>query len=470
MKKQLRLAAIVAGVAIIAAACGPSGGSAAPTRQRPRRQQVRPASVAPGVGGPAALSGEVTLWHSYGSGGGETGALNTVLETVRAANPELTIEVVEQPFDQIFTKWRTDVAAGGGADMFIAPNDSLGQDAREESIANLDEYLAGNAALDGYLPVAIEGSKVDGAFYMVPESLKAVAMWYDKSKVTTPPTTSDELLAAVKDGSVKIGINQGVYHQFGWTGAFGGELMDATGKCTADAGGFAEAFAYLKELKDAGAVFNTDGNALKTQFQTGEINAIIDGPWQTADFRTALADNLAVAPIPAGPSGAANPVHRHGRLVHQPEPRCHAGQAGGRRRARAVGSCGRAGLRRRGRACPGEPGGLDHRSHHPGLRRCRRGRPAPPAERAIRRLVGTVRRRAEQGHGRRCRSGDRGQGRLRAHERGERPLGLPLDGSIGGTHPGAPDRPRCVPDHLDSGPLPGRYSRPAIRPQRPTEE
>jgi arabinogalactan oligomer/maltooligosaccharide transport system substrate-binding protein len=256
---------------------------------------------------PAALSGEVTLWHSYGSGGGETGALNTVLDTVRAANPELTIDVVEQPFDQIFTKWRTDVAAGGGADMFIAPNDSLGQDAREESIANLDEYLAGNAALDGYLPVAIEGSKVDGAFYMVPESLKAVAMWYDKSKVTAPPTTSDELLAAVKDGSVKIGINQGVYHQFGWTGAFGGQLMDDTGKCTADAGGFAEAFAYLKELKDAGAVFNIDGNALKTQFQTGEINAIIDGPWQTADFRTALADNLAVAPIPSGPSGPANP-------------------------------------------------------------------------------------------------------------------------------------------------------------------
>jgi arabinogalactan oligomer/maltooligosaccharide transport system substrate-binding protein len=311
MKKQLRLAAVVAGVAIIAAACGPAAGSVAPSAAS-TAPSTPPGSVAPESQAPAALSGEVTLWHSYGSGGGETGALNSVLETVRAANPELNIEVVEQPFDQIFTKWRTDVAAGGGADMFIAPNDSLGQDAREQSIANLDEYLAANPALEGYLPVAIDGSKVavddqPPAFYMVPESLKAVAMWYDKSKVTTPPTTSDELLAAVTDGSVKIGINQGVYHQFGWTGAFGGELMDDTGKCTADAGGFADAFAYLKSLKDAGAVFNTDGNALKTQFQTGEINAIIDGPWQTADFRTALADNLAVASIPAGPAGAANP-------------------------------------------------------------------------------------------------------------------------------------------------------------------
>jgi arabinogalactan oligomer/maltooligosaccharide transport system substrate-binding protein len=308
MKKQLRFAAIVAGMAIIAAACGPSGGTAAPSAAGPSTApSTAPESTAPESQAPAALEGEITLWHSYGSGGGETGALNKVLDNVRAANPGLKINVVEQPFDQIFTKWRTDVAAGEGADMFIAPNDSLGQDAREQSIANLDDYLDGNTALDGYLPVAIDGSKVDGSFYMVPESLKAVALWYDKSAVATPPKTSDELLAGVKDGSIKLGINQGVYHQFGWTGAFGGTLMDDSGKCTADAGGFADAFAYLKSLKDAGATFNTDGNALKTDFQTGKINAIIDGPWQTADFRKALGDKLAVTPIPAGPAGAANP-------------------------------------------------------------------------------------------------------------------------------------------------------------------
>ncbi|HET9346748.1 MAG TPA: extracellular solute-binding protein [Candidatus Limnocylindrales bacterium] len=308
MKNTIRAAGILGALTIAIAACGggatPSPSASSPAASQPAGSQP----VASGSAGAAApLSGEITLWHSYGSGGGETGALNTVLGRVHDANPDLTIEVVEQPFDQIFTKWRTEVAAGGGADMFIAPNDSLGQDAREESIANLDEYLVDNPALEGYLPVAIEGSKVDGSFYMVPESLKAVALWYDKSKIATAPTTSDELLAAVKDGSIKLGVNQGVYHQFGWTGAFGGELMDDTGACTADDGGFAEAFAYLKELKDAGAVFNTDGNALKTQFQTGEIDAMIDGPWQTADFRTALGENLAVAPIPDGPVAAANP-------------------------------------------------------------------------------------------------------------------------------------------------------------------
>jgi arabinogalactan oligomer / maltooligosaccharide transport system substrate-binding protein len=143
---------------------------------------------------------------------------------------------------------------------------------------------------------------------MVPESLKAVALWYDKTKLATPPATTDALLAGVKDGSITLGLNQGIYHMFGFSGAFGGKLMDDTGKCVADQGGFADAFKYFQDLKAAGAKFYTDGNAQKQDFQTGKLNATIDGPWQTADFVKALGDKLAVAPMPAGPSGAkANP-------------------------------------------------------------------------------------------------------------------------------------------------------------------
>lgn len=310
MNTKLRVLGVFASLAIAVAACSSPGTTSSPAASS--AASSGPVASADGSAEPSAatapLTGEITFWHSYGSGGGETGALNKVLDTVRAANPGLTINVVEQPFADIFTKWRTDTAAGGtDVDLFIAPNDDLGKDARAESIADIDQYLAGNPALADFLPVALDGSKVDGKFRMVPESLKAVALWYDSAAIATPPTTSEELLAGVKDGSIKLGVNQGVYHQFGWTGAFGGTLMDDSGKCTADAGGFAEAFAYLKSLKDAGAKFNTDGGALGTDFKTGVINAIIDGPWTTADFRTALGDKLAVTPIPDGPSGKANP-------------------------------------------------------------------------------------------------------------------------------------------------------------------
>jgi len=313
MKRHLRFAGLLAGVVIATAACTSGAATTAPSAEAPSAAapSVEAPSTAPESQAPAGLTGELTLWESYASGGGELGGFNHILDGIKAANPDLKINVVEQPFSDIFNKWNTDVAAGGGADMFIAPNDSLFTQADAGVLANRNDALAGK--LDGFTQVSVDGSKADigdgkgPQLYMVPESLKEVALWYDKSAVTTAPATTDALLAAVKDGSIKLGLNQNAYHMFGFSGAFGGKLMDDTGKCVADQGGFADAYKYSADLKAAGAKYYTDGNALKQDFQTGKLNAVIDGPWQTADFKTALGDKLAVAAMPDGPGGHSNP-------------------------------------------------------------------------------------------------------------------------------------------------------------------
>src|SRR3954469_4855679 len=316
-----RLVALFAGAAIFTAACSGSTATTAPTTAASAAAPSTASSAAPSTeasGEPSSsappsqstaaepLSGELTLWHSYGSGGGETGAFQKALGQLLATNKDLKVNILEQPFADIFTKWQTDVLAGGGPDMYIAPNDNLFSQSDAGALADLTSNLEGK--LDGFNQVAVDGSKVDGKFYMVPESLKAVAMWYDKSKVATAPTTTDALLAGVKDGSIKLGIHQdSIYFNYGWAGAFGGNLMDDAGKCVADQGGWADGFKYLADLKAAGAKFYTDGNVLKQDFQTGKINATVDGPWQTADFTKALADKVAVASMPGG-TGTANPL------------------------------------------------------------------------------------------------------------------------------------------------------------------
>lgn len=302
MNTKHRLGALVAGLAIFVSACG---GAASPSPSAAPSAAASP-SAAAASSAPAGLSGELTVWHSYGSGGGEAGALNKVLAKIQAANPDLKLTVLDIPFDQLFNKWNTDVAAGGGPDLFIAPNDNLYSQASAGLLEPLDAQLADRLAT--LLPVAVNGAKVAGKTYMVPESLKAVALWYDKSAVTTVPATLDDMLAAVKSGALKLAINQNGYHNFGFSGAFGAKLMDDTGKCVADTTGWAKGYQYLADLKKAGAQFFTDGNAAKDAFQTGKVNAIIDGPWQTADFRKALGDKLAVAPIPVGPGGKADPL------------------------------------------------------------------------------------------------------------------------------------------------------------------
>jgi arabinogalactan oligomer/maltooligosaccharide transport system substrate-binding protein len=314
MRSLFKLLSAVVFLALFLAACGQSGGTsgttgtAAPAGEAAATQAPAEsgATAAPATGGETAggaITGEVTLWHAYGAGGAEEKAINKLIESAKATNSGATITVLAVPFDQVFNKFETEAATGGGPDLFIAPNDSLGKHVRAALLQPVD----GKIDTSNLLPVAIEGCTVDGQLYCVPESLKAVALFHNTEKVTEVPESTDALLEAVKGGA-KLGINQNAYHNYGFFVAFGGQLLDDSGKAIADQGGFADAMKYLSDLKAAGATFYTDGGKMANDFQTGALDMVIDGPWNTGNFQPALGDKLAVAPMPAGPSGPAGPL------------------------------------------------------------------------------------------------------------------------------------------------------------------
>src|SRR5574341_13729 len=252
------------------------------------------------------VSGTVVLWHAYKTGSAEEDTLTQLVENAKTEFPDLTTEVLQIPFEQIFNKYQTEVAAGGGPDMFVAPNDDLGNWARGGLVEDLDEELAGR--LDGVSQTGVDGMKVGGVLYGVPESAKAVALYYNTSLVETPPATTDELLAAVEGGAPTT-FFIGAYHMFGWAGAFGGQLMDDSGKCVADQGGWAEALEYLVALKGAGAVMTNDYGAAEAPFRAGETAFFVNGPWALGDYKKDLGENLGVVKMPSGPGGDAKPLN-----------------------------------------------------------------------------------------------------------------------------------------------------------------
>ena len=262
-------------------------------------------TAAPSGGSMAPITGNVTVWESYGSshGSAESDAWAAALAQFKKDNPAANVTALDVPFSDIFNKFETEAAAGGGPDLFITPNDSLGKEVRAGLLLPLDDKLAGH--LDNDLSVAVNGSKVDGKLYEVPESLKAVALFYNSDKVKTVPATTADLLTAVK-GGLKIGLNQSAYHNWGFYNAFGGTIFDAKGVAQVDAE--AATLQYLKDLKAAGGQFFTDGGKLSDAFKGGSLDATIDGPWLTGDYKKALGAKLGVAPIPAGPSGPAAPL------------------------------------------------------------------------------------------------------------------------------------------------------------------
>jgi len=264
-----------------------------------------PATTVPPTAAKACdVKGEVTLWHSYHTGGSEEVAINQLIDQLKKDCPEAKINVLAIPFDQIFNKWETEVAAGGGPDMFVAPNDNLGKEMRADLVLALDDKLAGK--LDKVAKTGIDGMTVEGKIYGVPQLFKAVALYYNKDKVATAPATTDELLAMVKDKKATIVLNQNAYHNFGFWPAFG-PVLGADGTCTPNTG-LDKAFQYLVDLKAAGGLFETDGGKADTMFRQGQVDMIINGPWVLGDYKKDLGDKLGVAPIPAGPGGKAGPL------------------------------------------------------------------------------------------------------------------------------------------------------------------
>ncbi len=300
MKKLVLLALIVLAVFVVACATP----TAAPTKAPPPPASSSAASSAAPAAGPT-VKGNVTIWNGYHTGDNEEKALTQLIDAAKKAYPDAKITVLQIPFDQLFNKFETESAAGGGPDMFIAPNDSLGKEARAGLLAPLDDLLKGK--LDAFSKLSVQGVTVDGKIYAVPMIPKALAMYYNKTTVTAPPKTTDELLALVKSGK-KVGIPNSGYHTFGWWRAFGGSLMDNTGKCVADQGGVADAYKFLMDLKAAGAQIRADGD-LDTLYRQGQLDVYFNGPWVLGGNEDALGkDKVGVAAMPKGPKGDAGPL------------------------------------------------------------------------------------------------------------------------------------------------------------------
>ncbi len=308
MKKYLPLISILLIAAFALAACKPAATpTAAPAPETTTAPEATTAPTEVVTEAPTAEPVEVTFWHAYATGSAEEIALAKVLEQAAVDLPNIKINVLQVPFGDIYNKYRTDVAAGAGPDMFVAPNDSLGDDARAGLIADITDLLAGK--LDGVNQLGIDGMTVEGKIYGVPESLKAVAFWYNTDLMPTPPATTDELLKMMQDGT-PISISYGCYHDFGFFGAFGGKIFDENWKVVADQGtGVVDAMEYLKSLYQislANGWPKNDSDGL-APFTDGTMAAITNGNWAMGDYKNALGDKLAVTALPAGPVGPATP-------------------------------------------------------------------------------------------------------------------------------------------------------------------
>ena len=215
-----------------------------------------------------------------------------------AANPNITVDVLAVPFDQLQNKFQTEAAAGGGPTLTFGPQDRM---AGYATAGLLAEIPADTAFLKDLVPAAVEGGKVGGKLVGVPVNNKVLALFYNKSKVTEEPKDFDALLAAAKTD--KMALTADWFHNYMWAPAFGAKFMDENGKVVIDSPEGAAAYAYFKQVCESeGVTCDSNDGDMDTLFRQGEVAFRIQGPWASGDFIKDLgAENVGVMAIPTIP-------------------------------------------------------------------------------------------------------------------------------------------------------------------------
>ena len=100
--------------------------------------------------------------------------------------------MLDIPFSDLFSKFETAAATGGGPDLYIAPNDSLPTEARANLLVDESSLSATLlAAPYNESQVSLDAATVDGKLYEIPESMKAVGLFYRTDLLPTAPTTTN---------------------------------------------------------------------------------------------------------------------------------------------------------------------------------------------------------------------------------------------------------------------------------------
>lgn len=258
---------------------------------------------------PLPIGGTVVLWHSWAGADGD--ALNTMLSAAARDYPELAVETLFVAYDDLVQAYVSAVENGGGPDLILAPNQWLGDLVEAQAVLALEEEVIG-PALEEFWPATRDSMRWDGTLYGLPTTFELVSLYYNRGYIEPEalPTTTDELLAlAQANPLLGIGLYNSLYHLYWGIPAYGSQLFDASGVAVLDQStGTADYLNWLADMNETPGIFvDSDYGMLLDRFKKSEFAFFVDGPWSIDELRGALGDNLAVAQLPAGPVGPAQP-------------------------------------------------------------------------------------------------------------------------------------------------------------------
>lgn len=212
------------------------------------------------------------------------------------AKYNVPIRIQQLAFGDIRDQMKVAGPAGQGPDILIGANDWLGDLVTNGLLSEMD-LGDKTKSID---PVALNGFSYQGKLYGLPYDVEAVALFYNKDLVPTPPGTWDDLKSLAKKLQDDKKVDQGYvlqegdpYHTYPLITGFGGYVFGKNQDGSYNPqdlgldspGSLAAAKEIDSMVKDGLLRANVNYDTMMNLFKTGKSAMMITGPWALADIR-----------------------------------------------------------------------------------------------------------------------------------------------------------------------------------------
>jgi multiple sugar transport system substrate-binding protein len=272
----------------------------------------------------------LTFWGTYGNGGNsaQTDVLDELIPAFEKANPGITVDYVDMPYDGLKQKLTTSAAGGELPDLVRSDIGWVAQFAELGVFKQLDGTMPGFDDLAGAVyPGTLETTSYDGHYYGLPLNTNTRVLITDQKALdaagmSAPPATFDELRAMadkLKGTGVAAFADSGLnaWNVMPWIWSAGGDITDAdltTASGYLDSDESVAGVQLLVDLYKEGAIPNLiTGNEGATStsdgLPSGAYATVLDGPWMKEIWEGQYPDFTPIyAPVPAGDGGSISVV------------------------------------------------------------------------------------------------------------------------------------------------------------------
>ena len=237
------------------------------------------------------------LWHQMQPE--DRAVLTKVVDQYDEQHPSVEIELIYKETEELRSSFQSAALAGLGPDLIYGPSDQVGPFATMQFVRPLEQTVPAErlAELDSNAVVHFR----DHVYQIADRVGNHLALVYNTKLVPNPPKTTDDLIRIGKeitrdtngDGQIdQWGIVWNFTEPFffvPWLSGFGGWVFDGKGRPSLDTKADADAFRFVKSLRDDYKIIppDCDYNTADVLFKEGRAGMLINGPWSWAGYEKA---------------------------------------------------------------------------------------------------------------------------------------------------------------------------------------